>query len=146
MARQWRSLQLVEEMPSPAPPPTASAPKRPRLEYGPSAQGYRLPEAQAQAIPELRSQRLTGLEQDKIVGGVPRRDGLIADRCSTSSAPSGITAIIGDDLFGHQAAVRRPRRSEVVMNTAEINYRRPDRAPRTWSSPVPRGYFKRQAA
>ena len=142
MARQWRS-QLVEEMLARA----ASDSFRPEglaPEYRPSAQGYRLSEAQAQAILELRLQRLTGLEQDKIVGEYRDVMALIADLLDILARPERITAIISDDLSVIKQQFGDPRRSEVVMNTAEINIEdliAPQDMVVTLSHT---GYFKRQ--
>ena len=142
MARQWRS-QLVEEMLARA----ASDSFRPEglaPEYGLSAQGYRLSEAQAQAILELRLQRLTGLEQDKIVGEYRDVMALIADLLDILARPERITAIISDDLSVIKQQFGDPRRSEVVMNTAEINIEdliAPQDMVVTLSHT---GYFKRQ--
>jgi len=142
MARQWRS-QLVEEMLARATSdsfrPDGLAP-----EYGLSAQGYRLSEAQAQAILELRLQRLTGLEQDKIVGEYRDVMALIADLLDILARPERITAIISDDLSAIKQQFGDPRRSEVVMNTAEINIEdliAPQDMVVTLSHT---GYFKRQ--
>jgi DNA gyrase subunit A len=142
MARQWRS-PLVEEMLARA----ASDSFRPEglaPEYGLSAQGYRLSEAQAQAILELRLQRLTGLEQDKIVGEYRDVMALIADLLDILARPERITAIISDDLSVIKQQFGDPRRSEVVMNTAEINIEdliAPQDMVVTLSHT---GYFKRQ--
>ena len=113
-------------------------------EYGLSAQGYRLSEAQAQAILELRLQRLTGLEQDKIVGEYRDVMALIADLLDILARPERITAIISDDLSAIKQQFGDPRRSEVVMNTAEINIEdliAPQDMVVTLSHT---GYFKRQ--
>ncbi|WP_442769599.1 DNA gyrase subunit A [Zoogloea ramigera] len=119
MARQWRS-PLVEEMLARA-TSDSFRPEGLAPEYGLSAQGYRLSEAQAQAILELRLQRLTGLEQDKIVGEYRDVMALIADLLDILARPERITAIISDDLSAIKQQFGDPRRSEVVMNTAEIN-------------------------
>jgi len=142
MARQWRS-QLVEEMLARA-TSDSFRPEGLAPEYGLSAQGYRLSEAQAQAILELRLQRLTGLEQDKIVGEYRDVMALIADLLDILARPERITAIISDDLSAIKQQFGDPRRSEVVMNTAEINIEdliAPQDMVVTLSHT---GYFKRQ--
>ena len=142
MARQWRSA-LVEEMLSRA----ASDSYRPEglaAEFGLSAQGYRLSDAQAQAILELRLQRLTGLEQDKIVGEYRDVMALIADLLDILARPERITAIIVDELNLIKQQFGDPRRSELVMNTADINIEdliAPQDMVVTLSHT---GYFKRQ--
>ena len=142
MARQWRS-PLVEEMLARA-TSDSFRPEGLAPEYGLSAQGYRLSEAQAQAILELRLQRLTGLEQDKIVGEYRDVMALIADLLDILARPERITAIISDDLSLIKQQFGDPRRSEVVMNTAEINIEdliAPQDMVVTLSHT---GYFKRQ--
>ena len=142
MARQWRS-PLVEEMLARA-TSDSFRPEGLAPEYGLSAQGYRLSEAQAQAILELRLQRLTGLEQDKIVGEYRDVMALIADLLDILARPERITAIISDDLSAIKQQFGDPRRSEVVMNTAEINIEdliAPQDMVVTLSHT---GYFKRQ--
>jgi DNA gyrase subunit A len=142
MARQWRS-PLVEEMLARA-TSDSFRPEGLAPEYGLSAQGYRLSEAQAQAILELRLQRLTGLEQDKIVGEYRDVMALIADLLDILARPERITAIISDELSAIKQQFGDPRRSEVVMNTAEINIEdliAPQDMVVTLSHT---GYFKRQ--
>jgi DNA gyrase subunit A len=142
MARVWRS-KLVEEMLARA---TASSYRPVGLgaEFGFSAQGYRLSEAQAQAILELRLQRLTGLEQDKIVNEYREVMDLIADLLDILARPERITVIISDELTAIKNQFGDPRRSEVVLNTAEINIEdliAPEDMVVTLSHT---GYFKRQ--
>src|SRR5574337_1294038 len=142
MARQWRSA-LVEEMLA----RTAADSYRPEglaPEFGLSAQGYRLSEAQAQAILELRLQRLTGLEQDKIVAEYREVMDVIADLLDILAKPARITEIIVTELTAIKNQFGDPRRSEVVLNTAEINIEdliAPEDMVVTLSHG---GYFKRQ--
>ena len=142
LARTWRS-QLVEDMLARA---TADSyrPEGLAPEFGLSAQGYRLSDAQAQAILELRLQRLTGLEQDKIVTEYREVMDLIADLLDILARPERITAIIGEELVAVRNQYGDPRRSEVVLNTAEINIEdliAPEDMVVTLSHG---GYFKRQ--
>ena len=142
LARTWRS-GLVEEMLARA-ESDSYRPEGLAPEFGLSAQGYRLSEVQAQAILELRLQRLTGLEQDKIVGEYREVMALIADLLDILARPERITAIIGDELAAVKNQYGDPRRSEVVMNTAEINIEdliAPEDMVVTLSHG---GYFKRQ--
>ncbi|HRP76369.1 MAG TPA: DNA gyrase subunit A [Rhodocyclaceae bacterium] len=142
LARTWRSA-LVEEMLSRA----ASDSYRPdglAPEFGLAAQGYRLSEVQAQAILELRLQRLTGLEQDKIVGEYREVIELITDLLDILARPERITAIISEELAAVKNQFGDPRRSEIVLNTAEINIEdliAPEDMVVTLSHG---GYFKRQ--
>jgi len=142
MARIWRS-SLVEEMLSRA-MADSYRPQDLPAEFGLSAQGYRLSDAQAQAILELRLQRLTGLEQDKIVSEYREVIDLIADFLDILARPERITVIIGDELKAVKNQYGDPRRSEVVLNTAEINLEdliAPEDMVVTLSHA---GYFKRQ--
>jgi DNA gyrase subunit A len=142
MARQWRSA-LVEEMLARA----AADSYRPEglaPEFGLSAQGYVLSDAQAQAILELRLQRLTGLEQDKIVTEYREVMEVIADLLDILAKPARITEIIVTELTAIKNQFGDPRRSEVVLNTAEINIEdliAPEDMVVTLSHG---GYFKRQ--
>ena len=142
MDRTWRS-PLVEEMLSRA---LADSYRPDGLDpqFGLSAQGYRLSEAQAQAILELRLQRLTGLEQDKIVNEYREVMDLITDLLDILARPERITEIIVAELTGIRNQFGDPRRSELVMNTAEINIEdliTPEDMVVTLSHT---GYFKRQ--
>ena len=142
MERVWRS-PLVEEMLSRA-MADSYRPDGLLPEFGLSDQGYRLSDVQAQAILELRLQRLTGLEQDKIVGEYREVMDLITDLLDILARPERITAIITEELTAIRDQFGDPRRSEVVMNTAEINIEdliAPEDMVVTLSHT---GYFKRQ--
>ncbi len=142
MAREWRSA-LVEEMLTRA-LADSYRPEGLDPQYGLSAQGYKLSDAQAQAILELRLQRLTGLEQDKIVDEYRQVMELITDLLDILARPERVTAIIVDELTAVRNQFGDPRRSELVMNTAEINIEdliAPEDMVVTLSHS---GYFKRQ--
>ncbi|MDX9884966.1 DNA gyrase subunit A [Thauera sp.] len=142
MAREWRSA-LVEEMLTRA-LADSYRPEGLDPQFGLQAQGYRLSETQAQAILELRLQRLTGLEQDKIVGEYREVMDVITDLLDILARPERITAIIVDELGAVRNQFGDPRRSELVMNTAEINIEdliTPEDMVVTLSHT---GYFKRQ--
>ncbi|HHW65634.1 MAG TPA: DNA gyrase subunit A [Rhodocyclaceae bacterium] len=142
MAREWRSA-LVEEMLARA-MADSYRPEGLDPQFGLSAQGYRLSETQAQAILELRLQRLTGLEQDKIVGEYREVMDIITDLLDILARPERITAIIVEELGAIRNQFGDPRRSELVMNTAEINIEdliTPEDMVVTLSHT---GYFKRQ--
>jgi len=119
MARQWRSA-LVEEMLVRA-AAQASRPEGLAPEFGLSAQGYVLSDTQAQAILELRLQRLTGLEQDKIVAEYKEVMAQIADLLDILARPERVTAIIVEELSAIKVQFGDLRRSEIVLNTADIN-------------------------
>jgi DNA gyrase subunit A len=119
MARTWRSA-LVEEMLLRA-SAEASRPEGLAPEFGLSRRGYLLSEGQAQAILELRLQRLTGLEQDKIVAEYKEVMDLITDLLDILARPERITQIIGEELNAIKAQFGDKRRSEIVLQTADIN-------------------------
>ncbi|WP_332674641.1 DNA gyrase subunit A [Aromatoleum sp.] len=142
MARTWRSA-LVEEMLARA-LADSYRPEGLPPEFGLSTQGYRLSDAQAQAILELRLQRLTGLEQDKIVNEYREVMDVITDLLDILANPARITAIIVEELNAVRNQFGDPRRSEIVLNTAEINIEdliAPEDMVVTLSHA---GYFKRQ--
>jgi DNA gyrase subunit A len=142
VARTWRS-QLVEEMLARA-MADSFRPENLPAEFGLSAQGYRLSETQAQAILELRLQRLTGLEQDKIVAEYREVIDIITDLLDILARPERITKIIVDELTAVKNQFNNPRRSEVVLDTSEINIEdliTPEDMVVTLSHA---GYFKRQ--
>ena len=119
MARTWRST-LVEEMLARA-SAEASRPEGLAPEFGMSRRGYLLSDTQAQAILELRLQRLTGLEQDKIVAEYKEVMTQIADLLDILARPDRITQIIGDELTAIKTQFGDERRSEIVLQTADIN-------------------------
>ena len=119
MARTWKSA-LVEEMLLRA-SAEASRPEGLAPEFGMSRRGYLLSDAQAQAILELRLQRLTGLEQDKILNEYREVMALITDLLDILARPERITQIIGDELTAIKAQFGDKRRSEIVLQTADIN-------------------------
>jgi DNA gyrase subunit A len=121
MTRLWRS-PLVEEMLSRAEADSSAyRPEGLAVEFGLQADGYRLSEAQAQAILELRLQRLTGLEQDKIVSEYKEIMELITDLLDILAKPARVTAIMGEELGAIRDQYGDERRSEIVLDTADIN-------------------------
>ncbi|MDQ7989188.1 MAG: DNA gyrase subunit A [Candidatus Dactylopiibacterium sp.] len=119
MERIWRS-PLVEEMLARA-MSDSYRPEGLSPEFGLSAQGYRLSEVQAQRILEMQLQRLTNMEQDKIVGEYRDVMAEIADLLDILSKPARITAIIDSELRVIRDQFGDPRKSEIVLNTADIN-------------------------
>jgi len=119
MARPWKST-LVEEMLHRA-SAEASRPEGLAPEFGLSSRGYYLSDIQAQAILELRLQRLTGLEQDKIVAEYKEVMDQIADLLDILARPERIIRIIGEELAAIRSQYNDPRRSEIVLQTADIN-------------------------
>jgi len=119
MGRAWRSA-LVEEMLLRA-AAEASRPEGLAPEFGLSSRGYYLSDAQAQAILELRLQRLTGMEQEKLVAEYKEVMEQIADLLDILARPERITQIIGDELTAIRQQYNDKRRSEIVLQTADIN-------------------------
>jgi len=119
MARPWKS-GLVEDMLRRA-SAEASRPEGLAPEFGLSSRGYYLSEAQAQRILEMQLQRLTGLEQDKIVDEYREVMAQIADLLDILARPERIIQIIGDELTAIRTQYNDRRRSEIVLQTADIN-------------------------
>jgi DNA gyrase subunit A len=119
MARTWRST-LVEEMLLRA-SAEASRPEGLAPEFGMSRRGYLLSDVQAQAILELRLQRLTGLEQDKILAEYKEVMEIITDLLDILARPERITQIISEELAAIRTQFGDKRRSEIVLQTADIN-------------------------
>jgi DNA gyrase subunit A len=119
MSRVWRS-SLVEEMLSRA-MSDSYRPESLAAEFGLSAQGYRLSDVQSQRILEMQLQRLTNMEQDKIVGEYREVMDEITDLLDILAKPARITAIIDTELRAIREQAGDPRKSEIVLNTADIN-------------------------
>lgn len=121
MARTWHS-KLVEEMLARAMADAhALRPEGLAGTFGLQAQGYRLSDAQAQAILELRLQRLTGLEQEKIVEEYRNVIDSIIDFLDILANPGRITAIITDELEAIKQQFGDQRRSEIIVDTQDLN-------------------------
>ena len=119
MARPWQS-GLVQDMLARA-SAEASRPEGLAPEFGLSSRGYYLSEAQAQRILEMQLQRLTGLEQDKILAEYKEVMDQIVDLLDILARPERITQIISDELSAIRTQYNDPRRSEIVLQTADIN-------------------------
>jgi DNA gyrase subunit A len=142
MGRIWRS-PLVEQMLARA-MAESYRPEGLLPEYGLSEQGYRLSDVQAQRILEMQLQRLTNMEQDKILAEYREIMDVITDLLDILARPERITQIISDELRAIRDQFGDPRRSEVVLNTADINIEdliAPEDMVVTLSHT---GYFKRQ--
>ncbi len=121
MSRTWHS-QLVEEMLTRAAIDTkAFRPDGLTAEFGLFDQGYRLSDTQAQAILDLRLQRLTGLEQDKIISEYREIIDKIIDLLDILGNPKRITIIIAEELGAIKQQFGDKRRSEIVIDTQDLN-------------------------
>ena len=119
MTNVWHS-QLVEEMLSRA-AQNASRPIGLPAEFGLQPEGYRLSEAQAVAILEMQLQRLTGLEQEKIRDEYRDIMLRIADLLDILANPQRITVIISEELAAIKESFGDARRSEIIVNTEDID-------------------------
>jgi DNA gyrase subunit A len=90
-------------------------------EFGLFDQEYRLSDTQAQAILDLRLQRLTGLEQDKIIDEYREIIDKIIDLLEILGNPERITTIIAEELNAIKQQFGDKRRSEIVINTQDLN-------------------------
>jgi DNA gyrase subunit A len=118
MDRAWRS-QVVEAMLARG-HAVASRPEELSPEYGLKEDGYRLSDIQAQRILEMQLQRLTGLEQEKITKEYGEVMELIADLLDILARPERITKIISDELKQTREQFGDARRSEIEVNTQEL--------------------------
>ncbi|OGA14131.1 MAG: DNA gyrase subunit A, partial [Betaproteobacteria bacterium RIFCSPLOWO2_02_FULL_65_20] len=119
LAKVWGS-DVVTDMLSRA-SADASRPEGLPVQFGLTAEGYRLSEAQAQAILELRLQRLTGLEQHKIVAEYGELIETIADLIDILANPERIRKIITEELSAIKAQYGDKRRSEIVLHTEDLS-------------------------
>ncbi len=119
MGRSWQS-GLVQDLLARA-SAEASRPEGLAPEFGWSRRGYFLSEAQAQRILEMQLQRLTGLEQDKIVAEYKEVMEQITDLLDILARPERITQIIGAELAAIRVQYNDKRRSEIILQTADIN-------------------------
>ncbi|MDP2752543.1 MAG: DNA gyrase subunit A [Rhodocyclaceae bacterium] len=119
MARPWQSTMVDEMLVRAA--AEASRPDGLASEFGVSSRGYFLSDIQAQAILDLKLQRLTGLEQDKIVAEYREVMEKIADLLDILARPDRITSIISNELIAIKTQYGDKRRSEIVLQTSDIN-------------------------
>ncbi|MDE2056030.1 MAG: DNA gyrase subunit A [Betaproteobacteria bacterium] len=119
MAKYWPS-QLVKEMIERA-PENASRPLGISAHVGLFDDGYRLSDTQAVAILEMQLQRLTGLEQEKIIDEYKEVMDRIIDLLDILANSHRITKIISDELVKIKETFGDQRRSEIVINTEDID-------------------------
>jgi DNA gyrase subunit A len=84
-------------------------------------QSYRLSETQAQEILQMRLQRLTALEQDKLTDEYKSVMDQIFDLLDILAKPERVTQIITDELTTLKKDFGQPRRSEIVLNAADLS-------------------------
>ncbi|HKO87753.1 MAG TPA: DNA gyrase subunit A, partial [Burkholderiales bacterium] len=119
LAKPWKS-KLVDDMLARA-GAEATKPEGLAAHFGWTPEGYRLSDTQAQRILEMQLQRLTGLEQDKIVADYRELLETIADLLDILAKRERITSIIVEELGQVRAQYGDKRRSEIVINTEDIN-------------------------
>jgi DNA gyrase subunit A len=119
MAKLWHS-PVVEEMLKRA-AMEASRPEGLSVDFGLTANGYRLSDIQAQEILQMRLQRLTGLEQDKIVTEYKEVMDIIADLLDILAKSERVTAIIVEELAAIKQQFGDKRRSEIVANAQDLS-------------------------
>ena len=119
LAKPWKS-KLVDDMLARS-GAEATKPEGLAAHFGWTPEGYRLSDTQAQRILEMQLQRLTGLEQDKIVADYRELLETIADLLDILAKRERITSIIVEELGQVRAQYGDKRRSEIVINTEDIN-------------------------
>ncbi len=82
---------------------------------------YKLSEIQAEQILQMRLQRLTAIEQQKIIDEYQQIMLKIADLQDILNDPQRVTNIIATDLKNLSLSFGDARRSEIIVNTNEIN-------------------------
>jgi DNA gyrase subunit A len=82
---------------------------------------YRLSETQAQEILQMRLQRLTALEQDKLTDEYKTVMDHIFDLLDILANPGRVTQIIVDELAALKKEFGQPRRSEIILNAADLS-------------------------
>ena len=142
MERVWRS-PLVEEMLSRA-MADSYRPDGLLPEFGLSDQGYRLSDVRRRRFSNCACSVLPASSRTRSLANTGKVMDLITDLLDILARPERITAIITEELTAIRDQFGDPRRSEVVMNTAEINIEdliAPEDMVVTLSHT---GYFKRQ--
>ncbi|MCD1124564.1 DNA topoisomerase (ATP-hydrolyzing) subunit A [Jinshanibacter sp. LJY008] len=90
-------------------------------EYGIRDGKYYLTEQQAQAILELRLHRLTGLEHEKLLDEYKELLTQIAALLFILESPERLMEVIREELEAIRDQYNDPRRTEITVNTADIN-------------------------
>jgi len=82
---------------------------------------YFLSDIQTEQILQMRLQRLTAIEQDKIIDEYQQTMLKISDLQDILNNPHRVTDMISNDLHNLISAFGDARRSEIILNTNEIN-------------------------
>ena len=124
LERSWQSSLVVSMLSRVEQSADSSVNVRPDWlapQFGMQHDGYYLSENQAQAILELRLQRLTALEQDKIVNEYHEIMNVIIDLLNILATPARVNQIIADELKELKRQFGDDRKSEIVLDSADIN-------------------------
>ncbi|MEE9332263.1 MAG: DNA gyrase subunit A [Methylophilaceae bacterium] len=119
MARSWQS-PVVEELLKRA-AMEASRPEGLSVDFGLTADGYKLSGVQAQEVLQMRLQRLTGLEQDKVVSEYKEVMDVIADLLDILATPLRVTTMITEEMAEIGKQFGDDRRSEIIENTQDLS-------------------------
>ncbi|MCG8707058.1 DNA topoisomerase (ATP-hydrolyzing) subunit A [Brenneria sp. 4F2] len=90
-------------------------------EFGIRDGRYYLTEQQAQAILDLRLQKLTGLEHEKLLDEYKALLEQIAELLYILQSPERLMEVIREELEAIKAQYSDERRTEITVNTADIN-------------------------
>ncbi|RLM27817.1 DNA gyrase subunit A [Brenneria alni] len=90
-------------------------------EFGIREGRYYLTEQQAQAILDLRLQKLTGLEHERLLDEYKELLAQIAELLYILESPERLMEVIREELEAIKAQYSDERRTEITVNTADIN-------------------------
>ncbi|MEE3650817.1 MULTISPECIES: DNA topoisomerase (ATP-hydrolyzing) subunit A [unclassified Brenneria] len=90
-------------------------------EFGIREGRYYLTEQQAQAILDLRLQKLTGLEHEKLLDEYKELLAQIAELLHILASPERLMEVIREELEAIRDQYSDKRRTEITVNTADIN-------------------------
>ena len=113
LAQAWQAAQTIEILSRAG---VEDALTHTTLQYGLSADGYRLSPEQAQAILDMRLHRLTGLEQDKITAEHKELQILSAQLREILENPTRLMQVIREDLIAVQNEFGDARRTEIIAS------------------------------
>lgn len=118
VARSW-ALSTVSAMLARA--GVAARPAWLSPQYGIRDGQYYLTEQQAQAILDLRLQKLTGLEHEKLLDEYKEQLTQIAELIRILQNPDRLMEVIREELVAIKEQYSDPRRTEITVNTSDIN-------------------------
>jgi DNA gyrase subunit A len=119
MARTWPPGIVIEMLRRAG--DSASRPEGLGVEFGMSADGYRLSEVQAQEILDLKLHRLTGLEKEKIMAEYEDVLANIADLGEILARPERLMGVIRDELVDIRERFGDERRTEILTDHQDLS-------------------------